>query len=795
MVSEPSMANSSTSNGPQSPSPQLPSPLMLLSNMSNLISIKLDNLNYMKPSQYLVDAEGNLTTRANPSFFSWKKRDKALLTPTYLTLSPPVLSMVVGLNFAQEVWSTLETRFTSTARANVLNLKLELQSVKKGTDSINVYMQQVKTVKDKFSIVGVQIDDEEMLHMVLKGLPKEYSSFNSAIRTRDDSLTFEKLSVLLQTEEISINESSEINSTLAISQGSPSQGAQSAFHGQNSNAFNKPGHNRPTCQICGKVGRYAINCYHRMDFAYQGKNPPTKLAAMANASNLNITQGTGYPPTTKGYLCQDPITKKLYISRHVLFNETEFPALEIPTPSQSSTTKSYSSDSWFTHLLSTHTCTSLSYSPCLNSTSPSHNSTSPLSIDQALAPQSFIDPSIAPILTSDIQPAAGIQSPGHASAVDSFHNQPPVIPAPQIPHISPTISNSHPMQTRSKHGILKPKTCYKAQLDYTLTKPPTFKIATQIYQWCQAMQDEYDELIRQGTWSLVSPPTNHNIVGCKWAYKLKTHSDGSIARYKARLVAKGFHQQQNIDFDETFSPVIKPPTGTRDSTGLNLSQAKYATALLHKHNMFHTKPISTPCTPNTRLSLHDGAKLPDPHAYRSLVEALHYLTFIRPNLSFAVHQVYQYMASPTSVHLMAAKRILSPNPITWSAKKQLTMSRSSTKSEYRALALASAELCWLQTLLKDLGVFISATPILWCDNISALAIAFNPVFHARTKHKEVDFHFVRERVLRKDLAVKFVSTLDQLANIFTKSLPTHRFLDLHINRIATVRPPELEEGC
>jgi hypothetical protein len=116
------------------------------------------------------------------------------------------------------------------------------------------------------------------------------------------------------------------------------------------------------------------------------------------------------------------------------------------------------------------------------------------------------------------------------------------------------------MQTRSKSGIHKPKLGYVAQVDYTVTKPSSYKIAAQHSQWCTAMQDEFDALQKQGTWSLVPPPPHKNIVGCKWVYKLKRHSDGTIARYKARLIAKGFLQQQGVDYDETFSPVVKPPT-------------------------------------------------------------------------------------------------------------------------------------------------------------------------------------------------------------------------------------------
>jgi|UniRef100_A0A2N9EUJ8 hypothetical protein len=73
------------------------------------------------------------------------------------------------------------------------------------------------------------------------------------------------------------------------------------------------------------------------------------------------------------------------------------------------------------------------------------------------------------------------------------------------------------------------------------------------------MTSEFQALKRQDTWTLV-PPSNQNLVGCHWVYKLKRNSDGSIARYKAHLVAKGYHQHQGMDYDETFSPVVKPAT-------------------------------------------------------------------------------------------------------------------------------------------------------------------------------------------------------------------------------------------
>ena len=115
------------------------------------------------------------------------------------------------------------------------------------------------------------------------------------------------------------------------------------------------------------------------------------------------------------------------------------------------------------------------------------------------------------------------------------------------------------------------------------------------------------------------------------------------------------------------------------------------------------------------------------------------------------------------------------------ARKHATVSRSSTEAEYKALADATSEIIWVKSMLRELGIHHTPTPCLWCDNFGATYWSANPVFHARTKHIKIDYHFVRERVANKELDIQFVHLRDQLADGFTKALSTRLFEEFKRN--------------
>ncbi|RVW16028.1 Retrovirus-related Pol polyprotein from transposon RE1 [Vitis vinifera] len=314
------------------------------------------------------------------------------------------------------------------------------------------------------------------------------------------------------------------------------------------------------------------------------------------------------------------------------------------------------------------------------------------------------------------------------------------------------------------------------------------------------------------TWHLVPSPAHGKVIGCKWVYKLKLKADGSIDRYKACLVAKVRCPNEFLHGDLTEEVFIMQPLGThsesisqlilslghhfaikdlgplhyflgievhRSASGLHLSQHKYITNILARTSMTDSKPFHSPMASGYSLSLYDGTPLEDGTAYRSVVGALQYCTLIRPDISFTMNKVDQFMHSPSDVHWQAVKHILhylkgtshyglsiqatpdynltcftnvnyasslddhqSPssyfvfmgsNIISWYSTKQKVVSRSTAESEYRAVANGATKLSWIGSLLRELNIATNSIPYLYFGNISANYMIANPIFQWSNK--------------------------------------------------------------
>ncbi|KAG5057600.1 hypothetical protein JHK82_012582 [Glycine max] len=255
--------------------------------------------------------------------------------------------------------------------------------------------------------------------------------------------------------------------------------------------------------------------------------------------------------------------------------------------------------------------------------------------------------------------------------------------------------------------------------------------------------------------------------------------------------------------------------------------------------MFNCSSCPTPVDTKSKLSATGDAPFNDPTKYRSLAETLQYLTFTRPDISYAVQHICLHMHAPTNEHMSALKRIirylqgtlshglhlykstidrlisyidadwggcpdtrrstsgycvfLGDNLISWSSKRQPILSNSNAEAKYRGVANVVSDSCWIRNLLLELHCPIEKATLVYCDNVSVIYLSGNLVQHQRTKHIEMDIHFIREKVARGEVCVLHVSSRYQIVDIFTKGLPRVLFNDFR-DSLSIREPPASTEG-
>ena len=268
------------------------------------------------------------------------------------------------------------------------------------------------------------------------------------------------------------------------------------------------------------------------------------------------------------------------------------------------------------------------------------------------------------------------------------------------------------------------------------------------------------------------------------------------------------------------------------SDGIFISQEKYVNDLLKKFGFSSTSSMKTPMAAPINLDSDLNGTSVDTTTYRGMVGSLMYLTASRPDIMFATCFCARYQSNPKKSHMDAVRRIfryLKGSPslglwypkgsgldlmgysdsdhagckidrksttggchflggklVSWTSKKQTSVSTSTAEAEYVAAASCCAQILWMKNQLLDYGVKYKNTPI-FCDNTSAIAITHNPVMHSKTKHIDIRYHFIRDHVMKNDVEIHFVPTDKQLADIFTKPLDDKTFKHL-ISELGMLNP-------
>ncbi|KAA8547071.1 hypothetical protein F0562_003500 [Nyssa sinensis] len=315
-------------------------------NITSFVSVKLDGTNYLNwttqfipilrshdllgivdgsepcPVQFATDDKDKPTSIVTTDYLVWQKKDQFILAWINATLTEKVLSTVYGQTSSRQVWNTLSNRFAPHSRSRISHLKRQLQTLNQSNKTCTDYLFTAKNWSDQLVVVGKPVDEEDLISYVVGGLNSAYHPFITSLNfaTQDSSITFDDF----QTERLNYEQLLDLQQNSVppdtnhiafftqkskqhynhrkpkpYSSNKPS-GARNPHFPSPAHTTGKPAPNnslfsnsKPPCQICGKNNHQALDCYHRMDFSYQGRHPPAQLTAMA--THTHVTQEPDQP--------------------------------------------------------------------------------------------------------------------------------------------------------------------------------------------------------------------------------------------------------------------------------------------------------------------------------------------------------------------------------------------------------------------------------------------------------------------------------------------------------------------